>query len=126
MSVKQAFMKYFSNHAETGENHWDPALRTHYYKLTKDNGLKKIEAFFNHSDTYEVNAISNEHGEISVHVTKGRKAFVIITVIMVRPYRTAIDFAVTSESFLPFDFGYSSSLIQRLYHEFDNTFPLID
>lgn len=126
VSVKHVIAKYFSKHAETSEDHWDSGLQTHYYKTTKDKGLQALETFFNQSDIYQVNSISEQHGEISVNVIKGRKAFIIATIIMVRPYRTAIDFTVTTESILPSDFAYSSKLIRRLYHEFDKIFTLID
>ncbi|GGB27706.1 cytosolic protein [Virgibacillus dakarensis] len=126
MSLKNIIVKYFNNHAETSENHHDTTLQTHYYKTTKDKGLQMVEEYFSKSGAYQVNSVSKEHGEISAYVKKGRKAFIIVTIIMVRPYQTAIDFSVTTESLLPFDFGYSTKLIQRLYNEFNKTFPLID
>lgn len=126
MSFKHFIAKYFHNHAETSENHWDPALQTHYYKTTKEKGLQEIEAFFHRSDAYEVHSISKEHGEVSVNIVKGRKAFIIVTIIMVRPYQTAIDVVVSSESFFPFDFGYSSTCIKRLYEGWDQLFSPTD
>lgn len=118
--------KYFSNHAETRENPSDPELRSRYYKTTKDKALTMLEDFFGNQQLFELNAISKEHGEISVYTRKGRKAFVIATVIMVRPFQTAIDFSVTTESILPFDFGYSNKLIQQLYAQIDKELPKID
>ncbi|MGY0693106.1 cytosolic protein [Virgibacillus sp. FSP13] len=126
MSFGQKLAKYFNNHAETSENHWDSLLQTHYYKTTKDKGLDMVEQFFMQSDTFKINAISKEHGELSVSVVKGKKAFIVVTIIMVRPYQTAIDFSVTTESLLPFDFAYSSRIIQRLYKEFNEIFPLVE
>ncbi len=126
MSVKQVIGKYLNNHAETSENHWDSSLQTHYYKTTKDKGIQVIEEFFKQSSAYEVNAVSKELGEMSVSLKKGRKAFIIVTIIMVRPYQTAIDFSVTTESVIPFDFAYSTKLIQRLYKEFNERLPLLD
>lgn len=126
MSFRQKIAKYFNNHAETSENHWDPSLQTHYYKTTKDKGMDALENYFRHSQQYELHSISKEHGEISVFVKKGKKAFVVATVIMVRPYQTAIDFSVSTESFLPIDFGYSSKVIGRLYHEINNELTPID
>lgn len=126
MSFRQTLKKYFSNHAETSDNHSDPTLKTKYYKTTKDRGLDALENLFNNSQTYKVNSISKDHGEISVIKTKGKKAFIIITVIMVRPYQTAVDFAFTTESILPFDFGYSTREIQKLYELVNKELPLIE
>src|SRR5699024_278297 len=118
--------KYFSNHAETREHHEDPSLQSRYYKTTKNKALETLERLFSNQSQYKQNAISEEHGEISVYVIKGRKAFVIATVIMVRPFQTAVDFSVTTESIFPFDFGYSNKLIQRMYHRLSKELTPID
>ncbi|WP_339316910.1 cytosolic protein [Oceanobacillus sp. FSL W7-1304] len=126
MSIGNTLKKYFSNHAETAEAHFDPALRTHYYKTTKEKALAILENYFSNHGTYEVNAISQEHGEISVNRTKGKKVFIVATVIMVRPFHTAIDFSVTTESIMPFDLGYSTKVIAQLYEKVNTELPLID
>lgn len=125
MSLRSTINKYFNNHAESSENHEDISLQTHYYKTTKDKGLNMLENFFTNSQVYDINSISEEHGEISVLIKKGRKAFIVATVIMVRPYHTAIDFSVTTETVLPFDFGYSTKVIQHLYKEINKDLTLI-
>jgi len=126
MSFSQKLARIFSNRAETRDNHWDVQLQTRYYKTTKDKGLDALKNFFNNSQKFEVNAISEEHGEISVNVVKGRKAFIIATVIMVRPYQTAIDFSVMTESLIPIDFGYSTKIINMLYENINKDLPLLD
>lgn len=126
VSLRNFLSKYVTNHAETSEKHPNKLLQTRYYKTTKDIGFKTLDHLFRNSALYEINAISKEHGEISVYVKKGKKAFIVATVIMVRPFRTAIDFSVTTETVLPFDFGYSTKLIERLYHELDKELPLLD
>ncbi|MBY7143189.1 cytosolic protein [Virgibacillus sp. NKC19-3] len=125
MSFRSTINTYFNNHAETSENHENTSLQTHYYKTTKDTGMQMLENLFIHSDGYEINSISKEHGEISVLMKKGKKAFIVATVIMVRPYYTAIDFSVTTESVLPFDFGYSTKVIQQLYQWINKDLSLI-
>ncbi|MRH42894.1 cytosolic protein [Aquibacillus halophilus] len=118
MSFRQIISKYFNNHSETKEDHWDPKLKTHYFKTTKDRGFKSVEDFFKQSSKFEFVAGSEEHGEISANYKSGgRKAFVIATVIMVKPFRTAIDFSVTTESMIPFDLGHSHNLIPTLYND---------
>ncbi|MGX4669877.1 cytosolic protein [Cerasibacillus sp. JNUCC 74] len=125
MEFRNRISKYLNNHAETQDNHWDSTLRTHYYKTTKEKAMRAIEGILGRSETYELHSISEEHGEISVKVKKRRQAFIIVTIIMVRPFQTAVDFSVTTETALPFDFGYSTKIIQRLYKEINHVLPLI-
>src|SRR5690625_198304 len=125
MKFSQKLRKYFSKRAETRDDHYDKTLHTNYYRTTKDRGLETLENFFKNSQDYQFNSISKEHGEISVLKTKGKKAFIVATVIMVRPYRTAVDFSVSTESIIPFDFGYSSRLIQQLYEDINKELELI-
>lgn len=126
MSFRQTLQKYFGKHVETRDKHSEPTLQTRYYKTTKDKGLETLENLFKHSQKYKLNSISKEHGEISILITKGRKAFIIVTVIMVKPYETAIDFSVSSETLLPFDFGYSSKVVQDLYALINKELTLIE
>ena len=126
MSFRQTLRKFFGNRAETREDHVDKTLQTRYYKTTKDRALDSLENTFKNSQTYKLNSISKDHGEISLLKTKGRKAFIVVTVIMVKPFQTAVDFSVSSESILPFDFGYSTKLIQELYEVVNKDLPLID
>lgn len=126
MSFRQKVAKYLNNHAETRENHLDTTLETHYFKTTKDKAMIFLESFFKNSQIYKMNAMSKEHGEISVLKQKGKKSFIVATVIMVRPFQTAIDFSVTTESIIPFDFGSSTRLIHQLYNEIQKELPLID
>ncbi|WP_156291428.1 cytosolic protein [Oceanobacillus salinisoli] len=126
MSISNMLKKYFGNHAETAENHWDERLNTHYYKVMKDKAFQKLEDFFSSNSEFEMNSISRERGEMSVVTKKGKKAFIVVTVIMVSPNRTAVDFSVTTESAIPIDFGYSSTLIYRLYEQLNEELPLIE
>lgn len=126
MGFKEVMSKYFNNHSETRDEHWDPELRTHYFKVNKDKALQAVEEHFSRSDSYTVSSVSQEHGEISVNYKSGRKAFIVATVIMVRPFRTAIDFSVTTESVLPMDFGFSHNLIPKLYDQLKKELPYIE
>jgi hypothetical protein len=50
----------------------------------------------------------------------------VITVISVRPFETAIDFSVTTDTkVLPFDFGFSRRVIIDLYSQIDKRLPYI-
>lgn len=49
----------------------------------------------------------------------------VVTVVTVRPFETAIDFNVSTETPLPFDFGFSRKVIVELYERLDKSLPLI-
>ena len=117
MAIKDTFDKFFNTHSETRDKHWDEQLQTHYFKTTKDRAFETVESYFRSKKGCEIIATSMERGEISVNFKGRKRAFIIATVIMVRPFRTAVDFSVTTESFLPFDLGYSHKLIPKLYDD---------
>ncbi|WP_174614012.1 cytosolic protein [Virgibacillus ihumii] len=125
MAFRQTVGKFLGNHAETNENHLDVSLQTHYYKTTKDRALTVLRNFFEKNEKFRINAVSNERGEVSASIIKGKKAFIVGTVIMVRPHQTVVDFSVTTESAFPFDFGYSTKVIHRLYDHMDKELPTI-
>ncbi|NEW03488.1 cytosolic protein [Bacillus megaterium] len=120
MGVVQAVKSLFSNHVETSDYHSDSTLKTHYYKTTAGNAFKQVHEMLKHMQGIEILAAYEERGEISLNVVKGRKAFVVITIINVRPLETAIDFSATTESkVVPVDFGFSKELVRTLYKSFD-------
>src|SRR5690625_4426470 len=116
MGFKETWNKYFNNHSESSDNHWDPELRTKYFKTTKDKAFDHILRYFRQHPRAEINSTSEKHGEISVNFKGKRRAFIIATVIMVRPHKTAIDFSIMTEGGI-FDLGFSHKLIPKLYEE---------
>ncbi|WP_280769880.1 DUF1499 domain-containing protein [Salipaludibacillus daqingensis] len=125
MGIKQTFKKIFSSSTETSENHHDEQLQTRYYKTMKDKAMKEVEEIIRSLEGFEVASTSKDHGEIIVNVKKGKKAFMVITIIMVRPYRTAVDFSVSTETVLFTDFGYSRKVIEMLYKELDSRLTFV-
>ncbi|WP_026690628.1 hypothetical protein [Alteribacter aurantiacus] len=115
MGFKDTMQKYISTHTETREKHPDEKLQTHYYKSSKDKVMKEVQAMINQRQGLQVQSVSEERGEIIARADSGKKVFLVATVIMVRPYRTAVDFSVTTDTALPVDFGYSRKLIYELY-----------
>ncbi|KHE71523.1 hypothetical protein [Halobacillus sp. BBL2006] len=122
--MKAFISKYFSNHSETSEEHKDSQLVTHYYKAKHDELFNAVESMF--SSPSEVVAVSKERGEITIKYKGKRRAFIVATVIMVRPFRTAVDFSVTTDSGGPVDFGFSRNLIVQFYEKLDSQFTTID
>jgi hypothetical protein len=119
MGTKDTLNKYLSNHTETRETHTDEALKTHYYKAMKDKVFNELLVLFNDRHQFEVKSTDKERGEMIVTCIGSKKKLIIATVIMVAPNRTAIDFAVTSETILPIDFGHSRKFIKELYGQID-------
>ncbi|HEX7066140.1 MAG TPA: hypothetical protein VF199_13815 [Bacillales bacterium] len=123
MPIKSKVTQVFSGHVETREHHEDESLRTHYYKTTKDRLMKELVRILNNGSRYEIVAESEERGEITVNV-QGRKLFyAVVTVIMVRPFRTAVDISVTAKRGM--DFGFGGKIIEAIYSELGKSFEHI-
>ncbi|WP_270179544.1 cytosolic protein [Alkalihalobacillus sp. CinArs1] len=106
---------FFTNRAETGENHPNEALKTHYFKTTKEQGYKAAKEVLLKHFKGEIVTDSLDRGEFVFQINGGKKALIVVTVVSVRPYRTAIDFSVSTETPLPVDFGYSKRVIETAY-----------
>jgi hypothetical protein len=116
MGLLQSIRQIFSNHCETSDQHEDLSLRTHYYKTTSAHAFSQMKSLIEELDGFELLSTSEEHGELSVNVKKGKKAFMVISVISVRPFETAVDLSITTETaFIPVDFGYSKVLAKKMY-----------
>lgn len=120
MSIKNLINKYFSKQRETSDKHSDPTLQTHYYRINKNDGLDKVKTYLKQNN-YKINSTSEEYGEV---VVSKNSLFIVISIITVSPFKTAIDLTVTSNAALPVGLGASTKCIQQLYNEFDDIFPL--
>jgi hypothetical protein len=119
MSFVNKLKDIFSTHQETRENHHNPELKSHYYKTTNKKALQSVKELIDQTPGMTVTSVSEERGEMSVNIDRPRKAFLIVTVISVRPFETAVDFTATTTTVLPTDFGYSKKLITELYKKLD-------
>ncbi|MBU8684657.1 cytosolic protein [Bacillus haynesii] len=119
MSLFQNIQRFFSTHAETSDRHPSDELKSRYYKAASKEALNAVKEVLEGLDGCKVTSVSEERGEISAEVKKTRKAFVVATVVSIRPFDTAVDFNVSTETFLPTDFGYSRGLVSTLYSELD-------
>jgi hypothetical protein len=126
MGLLQSVKQILSNHCETADDHDNYQLRTHYYKTTAANAFSIIKKLVEELDGFELLSASEEHGEISVNVKKGKKAFMVVSVVSLRPFETAVDFSVTTETvFIPVDFGYSKELVKKMYELLDQKLMLV-
>jgi 6-phosphogluconate dehydrogenase len=120
------FRDFFTNRTETTENHHHEELRSRYYKTTKQKAIRILEDMLRSDQRIDLLSVSEELGEITAEVRKPRKAFMVISVIMVYPYRTAIDFTVTTQTkLLPIDGGYSKKEILRQYKKLDKQMEFV-
>ncbi|ELK47268.1 cytosolic protein [Halobacillus sp. ACCC02827] len=122
--MKAFISRYISNHSETSEQHKDEELVTHYYKAKRDDVFRAVEELF--PAPSQIVASSKERGELTIKYKGKRRAFIVVTIIMVRPFRTAVDFSVTTDSGGPVDFGYSRNTIVSLYKQLDSQFQPVD
>ncbi|MGM7720887.1 cytosolic protein [uncultured Metabacillus sp.] len=119
MSFMNKLKDFFSTHQETRENHYNPELKSHYYKTTYKNAMQSVKSIIEQTPGMTVTSVSEDRGEMSVTIDSPRKAFLIVTVVSVRPFETAVDFTATTNTFLPTDFGYSKKIILQLYKKLD-------
>lgn len=126
MTLRQKFKRFMSNHTETSDEHPVSELKSHYYKSTNAQVFQAVETILSRSDSYQVTSVSAERGEISANIRLPKKAFLVATVISIRPFETAVDFNLTTETALPTDFGYSQKTVLSLYDELDKQLPRID
>ncbi len=115
---------FFSKRTETTENHPTEALKTHYYKTTKQQAMCAIKHMIEEDLRIKLLGSSDEHGEIIAQYVQPRQAFMVISVIMVRPYRTAVDITVTTNTWLPLDGGFSKKVVLNFYQKVDQMFEL--
>ena len=121
MGIKE----FFSNRSETGERHQIEALKTHYFKATKEQAFTEAKSILQKHYKGEIVTNSPERGEFVFQVKGPKKALIVVTVVTVRAYTTAVDFSVSSETPLPVDFGFSKKVIETIYSDMKKKLTLI-
>nr|WP_025027953.1 hypothetical protein [Caldalkalibacillus mannanilyticus] len=111
--------EFFSNRTETSENHQVKELRTRYYKTTKTQAMKVVKEMLEQEPRITLLDVSEDRGEINAEFIKPKRAYLVVNIITVFPYRTAIDFAIITKTSLPMDFGYSKKETLALYERLD-------
>jgi hypothetical protein len=124
VSFKEKFQTIFSSHSETSEHHTNENLKTRYFKTSKEKGLQECLNIVKQNADFEVLSVYEERGEISVQIKRPKKALMVITVITVQPFRTAVDFSVSTDTKFPTDFQYSSKMIEAMYGKLEKALPL--
>ncbi|WP_053364306.1 hypothetical protein [Bacillus sp. FJAT-27251] len=124
--LKKPFFSRYQKHAETRDDHYDNELRTRYYKASFNQLFESAEDLLRNDTKVKVTSVSKDHGEIAAEVNAGFPAFLIMTVITVKPYQTAVDFYLSTERFSVT--GANPALkkeILRLYNKLDKAHTFI-
>lgn len=125
MSKRSIFLRYHRQ-CETRDDHFDEELKSHYYKTSFDKVFKAVENMFSNNPDFKVSSISKERGEMAIHMNKSPHAFIVVTVIQVRPFETACDFMVSSEKFsLTGLYPQLKKLVVQFYKTLDKELPYI-
>ncbi|MGD6816817.1 cytosolic protein [Metabacillus sp. 84] len=125
MSLFKKIQAFLSSHSETSEAHMINDLRSRYYKTTAKKALEAVKSAAASREGCTVTSVSEERGEISVQVKKPKSALLVATVISVRPFETAVDFSVSTDTVLPTDFGYSKKVILEFYQKLDSELKFV-
>ncbi|WP_050632284.1 hypothetical protein [Bacillus andreraoultii] len=124
MSKKQSIFLRFQKNCETSDDHFDNQLKSHYYKSSFDKVFTAAQELFEKNPNMKVNSTSKDRGEIAVSMTNSPHAFIVATVIQVRPFQTAVDFMVSSEKFSIIGlYPTLKKVILQLYSELDKQLP---
>ncbi|HSU79380.1 MAG TPA: DUF1499 domain-containing protein [Candidatus Angelobacter sp.] len=107
-----ALNRLFETHVESRDNHPDPKLKTRYFKTSKSNVMDEVRAWIESSKGFELLDVSEERGELAAKVNGRKKGLLVLTVITVRPFRTAIDLSFTVDKGL--NRGYGQSIYQSV------------
>jgi len=124
MSQRKSIFQRFFKECETRDDHFDPDLKSHYYRTSFDKVFQAVEELFRANPAMEITSVSRERGEIAIHMNKSPNAFIVATIIQVRPFETACDFMVSSEKFsITGLYPTLKKLILQFYAELDKKLP---
>jgi len=126
MSFFQRIVKQFNKQCETNEDHLEEELKTRYYRVNLRPIFQSVREIIENDKQAIIVSESIERGELAVEINRGKKIFVMITIITVKPYETAVDINVSTEQTLIL--GAYPTLKQeiiRLYNELDKRQPNI-
>lgn len=101
MSIFRQLASRYKKQCETNENHSDPELTTRYYRTNTAQMMQTIEDLFKADQNVNILSISRERGEIAAEIKKNKACFVIVTVVTVRPFETAVDINISTEQSSP-------------------------
>jgi hypothetical protein len=119
MGLFSSFLKRFDSQVETGDHNSDERLKTHYYKADLRKVLNEIESVLKGKGAV-IGTVSVEHGELSATIKSPVNAFVVASIVSVRPFETALDFTISTEvKKITGNYNVLADIIQSIYLEMD-------
>lgn len=127
MTQRRSIFQRFFRECETSDHHFDEELKSHYYKASFDKVYRAVVDLFKQNPDMEIVSESEERGEIGVRMTTSLQAFIVATVIQVRPFETAVDFKVSSEKIsLTGLYPKLKKVILSFYNKLDKDLPPVN
>ncbi|HAQ08039.1 MAG TPA: hypothetical protein DCR24_11140 [Bacillus bacterium] len=99
MSFFKTLTGRYQKYSGTSENHRDEQLRTRYYKANFNQVFETVEKLMKADPSYKITSVSKDHGEISAEINRKGASFLTVTVVMTKPFQTAVDLHISTESF---------------------------
>ncbi|MBP3949732.1 DUF1499 domain-containing protein [Bacillus suaedae] len=124
MGLLDNVKRFFSIRTETTEEHNVKDLQTRYYKTTKDKAMQALEPILVQSG-WEIARSEVERGEIVAKMKKGKRKMLVLTIITVKPFKTAIDLSCSTDTSLPTDLGHSQKVVLDMYKKIDKELTYI-
>jgi uncharacterized protein (DUF1499 family) len=108
------------SHEQTGEKARDPALKTKYYKLSKDKLWEEVVIMMNKLPGYKLLHEAKNVGEVVVEkkTMTGRVQDITLTLFAISPAKSAIDIYSASRGSLG-DLGSNYRTILDIYRQLD-------
>jgi hypothetical protein len=118
--LKRTLIGLVRSHDATGEKAKDPALKTHYYKLSMDQVWDEVTNMFKKMNGYKLLHEVRNVGEIVVEkkTVTGRTQDITLTLFGINPLKTAIDIYSASRGSLG-DLGSNYRTILDIYKQLD-------
>ncbi len=122
MGIFSKLSKAFDQRIETSDNHSESLLRTHYYKTSKNPLFKVCFELAEGHPALKVMNHSEERGEITAELTDKKGGLIVITVIPVQPFHTAVDLTISFDK--GFQLAYGKKLVSEIYEQLDSRIPV--
>jgi hypothetical protein len=118
--IKRTLIGLVRSHDGTGEKAKDPALKTRYYKLSKDQVWDEVTNMFKKMNGYKLLHEVKNVGEIVVEkkTVTGRTQDITLTLFGINPLKTAVDIYSASRGSLG-DLGSNYRTILDIYRQLD-------
>lgn len=97
MKGLKAIFNRYNRYCETRDDHSEEGLRTHYYKADSRAVFNTLEGFFSEADNLVIKSSSDERGELLVESTNSPACILIVTVISLQPFETAVDMTASAD-----------------------------